>query len=134
MASSLAPIVVSGFLSRPSRSFSSSAMPQHHNDGGDRSLEVHGHRFVNFFSDVLDPLSLAQRLSQDANETDGALHLRVDMPGLDKKDVEVSVKHNTITIKGEGCKDGNDDEQNIRRWLCRNSDEDRNDLFHVKIE
>ncbi|KAI4323782.1 hypothetical protein L6164_023360 [Bauhinia variegata] len=38
-------------------------------------------------------------LGWDAKESDDALHLRVDMPGLDKEDVKVSVVQNTLTIK-----------------------------------
>lgn len=42
----------------------------------------------------------------DAMETDEGLHLRLDMPGLGKEDVKVSVEdNNTLIIKGEEPKE-----------------------------
>ncbi|KAM1471322.1 hypothetical protein COP2_043000 [Malus domestica] len=48
------------------------------------------------------------RLGWGARETEDALHLRFDMPGLGKEDVKISVEHNNIlSIKGEGGKEDN---------------------------
>ncbi|XP_050154667.1 23.6 kDa heat shock protein, mitochondrial-like [Malus sylvestris] len=48
------------------------------------------------------------RLGWGARETEAALHLRFDMPGLGKEDVKVSVEHNNVlSIKGEGGKEDN---------------------------
>ncbi|KAG4966784.1 hypothetical protein JHK87_032435 [Glycine soja] len=100
------------------------------------------------FSDVLDPFFPTRSLSQvlnmmdqvmdnpflsgsrgigagsgvrrgwDARETEDALHLRVDMPGLGKEDVKISVEQNTLIIKGEGAKEG-DEEESARRYTSR---------------
>ncbi|QCD88905.1 heat shock 22 kDa protein, mitochondrial-like isoform X2 [Vigna unguiculata] len=100
------------------------------------------------FSDVLDPFFPTRSLSQvlnmmdqfidnpflssprgigagagarrgwDARETEDALLLRVDMPGLGKEDVKISVEQNTLTIKGEGAKEG-DEEESARRYTSR---------------
>ena len=58
------------------------------------------------------------RRGWDARETDDALHLRVDMPGLGKEDVKVSVEQNTLTIKGEGGKEEGEEESG-RRYISR---------------
>ncbi|KAL2329289.1 hypothetical protein Fmac_022716 [Flemingia macrophylla] len=58
------------------------------------------------------------RRGWDARETEDALLLRVDMPGLGKEDVKISVEQNTLTIKGEGAKDG-EDEEGARRYSSR---------------
>ncbi|KAL9387249.1 hypothetical protein Peur_020373 [Populus x canadensis] len=97
-----------------------------------------------FLSDVFDPFSPTRSLSQvlnmmdqfmenplisapragglrrgwDARETDDALNLRIDMPGLGKEDVKVSVEQNSLVIKGEGAKES-DDEENARRYSSR---------------
>lgn len=91
-----------------------------------------------FFSDVFDPFSPTRSLSQvlnmmdqfmenpflsasrdmggglrrswDARETEDALNLRIDMPGLGKEDVKLSVEQNTLIIKGEGLKESEDEE------------------------
>ncbi|XP_019413589.1 PREDICTED: heat shock 22 kDa protein, mitochondrial-like isoform X2 [Lupinus angustifolius] len=55
----------------------------------------------------------------DAKETDDALLLRVDMPGLGKEDVKVSVEQNTLIIKGVSDKESENDEENIRRYSSR---------------
>lgn len=58
------------------------------------------------------------RRGWDARETEDALHLRVDMPGLGKEDVKISVEQNTLIIKGEGAKEG-DEEESARRYTSR---------------
>jgi len=37
----------------------------------------------------------------DLTETEDAFHLKVDLPGLDKKDVHVRMEDNRLTISGE---------------------------------
>jgi len=37
----------------------------------------------------------------DIHETDKEIHLDVELPGLDKKDIKVEVRNNTLTISGE---------------------------------
>lgn len=102
------------------------------------------------------------RRGWDARETEDALHLRVDMPGLGKEDVKISVEQNTLTIKGEGAKESGDEEEGARRYISRidlpdklykvdqikaemkngvlkvvvpkMKEEERTDVFNVKIE
>ncbi|KAE8720181.1 Heat shock 22 kDa protein [Hibiscus syriacus] len=94
-----------------------------------------------FFSDAFDPFSPARNLSQvlnmmnqfmenpfvaasrgiggglrrswNAKETEDALNLRIDMPGLGKEDVKVSVEQNTLVIEGE-AKESNEGETDGR--------------------
>ncbi|KAL5982248.1 hypothetical protein ACLOJK_016319 [Asimina triloba] len=54
----------------------------------------------------------------DAREDEECLHLRIDMPGLGKDDVKVSVEQNTLVIKGEGAKES-DEEESGRRYSSR---------------
>ncbi|KAI4338477.1 hypothetical protein MLD38_023532 [Melastoma candidum] len=151
-------------------------------------------RTPSFFSDVFDPFSPTRSLSQvlnlmdqlaenpllgasgglgsvggrrgwDVKEDANALHLRMDMPGVGKENVKVSVEENTLTIKGEGEKEpGEEDEDGspVRRYSSRINlppklfrlgeikaemkngvlkvvvpkveEEERKDVFHVKIE
>ncbi|PNX79012.1 small heat shock protein chloroplastic-like [Trifolium pratense] len=103
----------------------------------------------NLFSDVFDPFSPTRSLSQvlnmvdqlmdtpfvsatrgigaaggvrrgwNAKETEDSLHLRVDMPGLGKEDVKISVEQNILTIKGEGAKESEEEEEGVRRFTSR---------------
>ncbi|XVE52298.1 hypothetical protein DITRI_Ditri02bG0111600 [Diplodiscus trichospermus] len=50
------------------------------------------------------------RRSWDAKETEDALNLRIDMPGLGKEDVKVSVEQNTLIIKGKSAKKSEDED------------------------
>uniref|UniRef100_A0A7N0TZV3 SHSP domain-containing protein n=1 Tax=Kalanchoe fedtschenkoi TaxID=63787 RepID=A0A7N0TZV3_KALFE len=99
------------------------------------------------FSDVLDPFSPTRSLSQvlnmmdqfmdnpflaasrgmgtgaarrgwDVKEDNNGLYLRMDMPGLDRQNVKVSVEQNTLVIKGEGEQEG-EDEESKRRYSSR---------------
>ncbi|EOY22886.1 Mitochondrion-localized small heat shock protein 23.6, putative isoform 2 [Theobroma cacao] len=93
---------------------------------------------IPLFSDVFDPFSPTRSLSQvlnmmdqfmenpflsasrgmggghrrswDAKETEDALNLRIDMPGVGKEDVKVSVEQNTLIIKGEAAKESEEEE------------------------
>ncbi|PIN07584.1 Molecular chaperone (small heat-shock protein Hsp26/Hsp42) [Handroanthus impetiginosus] len=58
------------------------------------------------------------RRGWDEREGEDALYLRVDMPGLDKNQVKVSLEQNTLVIKGEGDKES-DDEVYQRRFSSR---------------
>ncbi|MCL7038998.1 hypothetical protein MKW94_009824 [Papaver nudicaule] len=100
------------------------------------------------FSDVFDPFSPSRSLSSlfnmmdnfmdspftnprgglgsvgglrrgwDAREDENSLYLKIDMPGLSKEEVNVSVDQNTLTIKGEGGKE-TEDEESVRRYSSR---------------
>jgi HSP20 family protein len=39
--------------------------------------------------------------SVDVVETDNAIKVTAELPGMDAKDVDVTVSHNTLTLKGE---------------------------------
>ncbi|XP_050375722.1 heat shock 22 kDa protein, mitochondrial-like isoform X2 [Argentina anserina] len=58
------------------------------------------------------------RRGWDVKENDDALLLRMDMPGLNKEDVKVSVEQNTLTVKGEG-NEAEDEEDGGRRFSTR---------------
>ncbi|XP_030524806.1 small heat shock protein, chloroplastic-like [Rhodamnia argentea] len=58
------------------------------------------------------------RRGWDVKEDDNALSLRMDMPGLSKKDVKVSVEQNILTIKGEAEKESGEEESG-RRYSSR---------------
>lgn len=53
-----------------------------------------------------------------AKVTKDALNLSVDMPGLAKEDVRVSLEQNTLVIKGKGGKEDGD-EESVRRYTSR---------------
>ncbi|KAK8485150.1 hypothetical protein V6N12_038280 [Hibiscus sabdariffa] len=57
------------------------------------------------------------RRSWDTKETEDALNLRIDMPGLGKEDVKVSVEQNTLVIKGEAKE--SDEEETTGRYTRR---------------
>ncbi|GAA0144693.1 hypothetical protein LIER_05073 [Lithospermum erythrorhizon] len=103
--------------------------------------------FPDFFSnDVFDPLSPPRSVNQllnlmdqfmdnpftsasrgigagsrrgwDVREDENSLHLRMDMPGLDKENVKISVEENTLVIKGE-CEKESEEEEHGRRYSSR---------------
>ncbi|KAI3835484.1 hypothetical protein MKX03_034574 [Papaver bracteatum] len=103
--------------------------------------------YPSLFSDVFDPFSPSRSLSSlfnmmdnfmdspftnprgglgsgglrrgwNAREDENSLRLKIDMPGLSKEEVNVAVDQNTLTIKGEGGKE-TDDEESVRRYSSR---------------
>ncbi|PON40639.1 LOW QUALITY PROTEIN: Small heat shock protein HSP [Parasponia andersonii] len=61
------------------------------------------------------------RRGWDVTEDENFLHLRIDMPGLSKDDVKVSMEHNNLIIKGEAKQEDQEeeDESGRRRYLIR---------------
>ncbi|KAL3524159.1 hypothetical protein ACH5RR_016993 [Cinchona calisaya] len=173
-----------------SRLFNTNAARDYDDDGDDeRSLDVdrrsdrplYYRRNFSPFTDVFDPFSwrsVGQLLNMmnnfvdspvgsgirrgwNAKETEDGLHLRLDVPGLGKEDVKVSVEQNSLIIKGEGKKEF--EEENIGRRVSSRIDlpekiyktneikaemkngvlkvfvpkvkeEERSDVFHVNVE
>lgn len=64
------------------------------------------------------PVTSSLRRNWDVKETADGLQLRVDMPGLTKDEVKVSVEQSTLVIKGEGKKES-EDEETVRRYSSR---------------
>ncbi|TXG70697.1 hypothetical protein EZV62_005632 [Acer yangbiense] len=122
-----------------------------------------------FFSDSFFPFSAPRSLGGtstrrgwDVKETDDVLNLFVDMPGLGKEDVKISIEQDCLIIKGEGAKEGDDDEESVNRYssmielpemifktdeikaemkngvlkllVPKVKEEERTDVFHVKVE
>ncbi|XAR66133.1 hypothetical protein NMG60_11012235 [Bertholletia excelsa] len=101
------------------------------------------------------------RRGWDARDTDDGLYLRMDMPGLGKEHVMVSVEQNTLIIEGEAEKES-DEEESGQRYTSRIAlpekiykidqikaemkngvlkvvvpkvkEEERDDVVHVKVE
>ncbi|KAK6138691.1 hypothetical protein DH2020_027553 [Rehmannia glutinosa] len=98
----------------------------------DSSVSRRRDSFPSSFSDAFDPFFPTRSLNQMLNmmdqlfdsplqstsrgigghsrgwnvrEDDDALYLRVDLPGLDKDQVKISVEQNTLVIKGEAEKE-----------------------------
>ncbi|XP_068642764.1 heat shock 22 kDa protein, mitochondrial-like isoform X2 [Aristolochia californica] len=59
------------------------------------------------------------RRSFDVKEDENALRLRIDMPGLGKDNVKVSVEQNTLVIRGEGEKEAEDENDGEGRYTSR---------------
>ncbi|XP_050221317.1 heat shock 22 kDa protein, mitochondrial-like [Mercurialis annua] len=176
--------------SSASRYFNTNAVCQFDEDEDEHDSNAYrrslSRRRDNFFPDVVDPFWPNRNLSQvlnmmdqfmdnpfrgigaggirrgwDARETDDALNLRVEMPGLAKEDVKVSMEQNTLIIRGEGAKES-EDEESGRKYSARidlpekiyktgeikaemkngvlkvvvpkAKEEERNNVVHVKVE
>jgi HSP20 family protein len=51
----------------------------------------------------------------DLTETDDAFHLRMDLPGIRKEDVTISVEDNRLMVKGERTDETTDESENMIR-------------------
>jgi HSP20 family protein len=64
-------------------------------------------------------LGAGPRRGFDVKEDDNALYIRMDMPGVGKENVKVSVEQNTLIIKGEAEKESEEGEESGRRYSSR---------------
>jgi HSP20 family protein len=76
-----------------------------------RSLISRGHRFDDFFKDFAPGLFVrplrenwiwdGQDMPIDVRENEQAYTVEADLPGVEKKDIQVSVQDNAITVRAE---------------------------------
>ncbi|GMN32762.1 hypothetical protein TIFTF001_003844 [Ficus carica] len=59
------------------------------------------------------------RRAWDAKEDENALNLRMDMPGLSKEDVKVTVEQNTLIVKVQASSEEEAAESGGRRYVSR---------------
>ena len=72
-------------------------------------------RLFSDFAQGIGP-SGAQSLipSIEITETDKAIEVSAEMPGLERKDVEISIEDDTLTIRGEKKVDENQKDKNVQ--------------------
>ncbi|CAI8587332.1 unnamed protein product [Vicia faba] len=113
---SLSSALLSRSLLCPVASFNTNAIRNYDQHSDDRNVDVDRCAFPRtrrddlLLSDVFDPFSPPQSLKD-------ALLLRLDIPGLGKDDVKISVEHNTLIIKGE--ESGQESQESGRRFSSR---------------
>ena len=70
------------------------------------------HFFDEFFSNKRDASYLP---SVDIRDTEDALELSVEVPGVSKEDIDISVKDGVLTIKGEKKNEVKEEQKNYYR-------------------
>lgn len=86
-------------------------------------MEVLEGRFNRFFNEAFFP---AARLDDDSNhfnwnprvdiyDNDNAIVIKAELPGVDKKDIEVDLKDHVLTLKGERSYENEVKEENYYR-------------------
>jgi len=51
----------------------------------------------------------------DVYETEEAYHIEMEVPGINKEDIKIEVKDNTLTVRGERSLDNEDNSKNYSR-------------------
>ena len=57
----------------------------------------------------------------DVHEDDKAVHVKAERPGLDEKDLNVTLKENTLTISGEKKEEKKEEDKNRNYHYCERS-------------
>ena len=57
----------------------------------------------------------------DVHEDDKAVHVKAEIPGLDEKDLNVTLKENTLTISGEKKEEKKEEDKNRNYHYCERS-------------
>jgi HSP20 family protein len=81
------------------------------------------HKMNNFFDDFFFPMGVGETARQvwgwnpkvDIYEEENQIVLTAELPGVDKKDIEVDVKNGVLTLKGERSVDNEVKEKNYHR-------------------
>ena len=64
------------------------------------------------------PLTSSWKPAVDAHEKDGSIHMTLELPGVEMKDVDVTLENNVLTIRGERRAEKNDDDKSYH-WRER---------------
>ncbi len=57
----------------------------------------------------------------DVHEDDKAVHVKAEIPGLDEKDLNVTLKENMLTISGEKKEEKTEEDKNRNYFFCERS-------------
>jgi HSP20 family protein len=57
--------------------------------------------------------------SVDISENENSLYVDVEIPGMKKEDIKVSLEHNVLSLKGEKKQEKEFKEENYHRWERR---------------
>src|SRR3977135_1274901 len=73
-------------------------------------------RLFNDFAQGIGPAGAQANIvpNIEISETDKAIEVSAEMPGLERKDVEISVEDDTLTIRGEKKVEENQKEKNVQ--------------------
>lgn len=88
-----------------------------HPVSGFENMEREIDRMVDrFYGDRVDENALKTLMpSADIVERDGDFNITIELPGVDKKDVRISVQNNVLTVKGEKRKQNEKKGENYHR-------------------
>ena len=62
----------------------------------------------------MNTLSIPRQSRRSVEERDAAYVIRAELPGLDEKDVEISIEENVLTLRGEKRTTGEEPEKGYR--------------------
>jgi HSP20 family protein len=82
---------------------------------------------LNFFDSVLDDFAVPNLYSKDAqwlpkidiSENENEFLVRVEVPGIDKKDIDITLSEGLLTIKGEKKFENEEKNENFHRRESR---------------
>lgn len=75
--------------------------------------------FNEFFGDRQNTLAEGSWTpSVDVSETDAAIVVRAELPGLSQDDIELNLQDNVLTLKGEKKQERKDEQENYHRTEC----------------
>lgn len=91
-----------------------------------QDMDVFQNRLRRMFDDFTpdwpafrEPSSMSQWApSVDVYETQNEIVVRAELPGVERKDVDVSFENNVLTIRGERCMESDAKEENYHRVEC----------------
>lgn len=76
--------------------------------------------FEDFFGGAMTPFAKGEWTPVlDVSETDTQIVVRAEVPGMDPKDIDISIMGDTLTIKGEKKEEVRRKEESISRMECR---------------
>jgi HSP20 family protein len=75
--------------------------------------------FNEFFGDRQNSLAEGSWVpSVDVSETDAAIVVRAELPGMSQDDIELNLQDNVLTLKGEKKQESKDEQGNYHRTEC----------------
>lgn len=86
------------------------------------------------WNELMEPFEGTRIPSMDVIDNDSSILVRIEVPGIDKKNIDISVTDTTLTVKGSQMKEAKEEKTNFFRCEISRNDFTRSFALPVNVD